>query len=112
MKLEVKNTQRYGRGVFAIKKIKQGSLVLTNHVVVLDKADSNLIERSELRHYVFNWGHGCSALALGIGSLINHSKKHANIEAFIVKENQEINFYTTKDIKAGEQLFLNYGYEL
>jgi len=48
------------------------------------------------------------SLPLGWGSLFNHSDRH-NTAYWHDTERDVIVFYTTRDVSAGEQLFINYG---
>jgi len=106
----VKNTKKYGRGLYAVRDFKKGEIVEVAPVVVIDKMDADTIETTMLNLYVFEWNKSSSALALGHGSLFNHSNK-SNVCYMNSFRAKEIVFMTTRKIKKGEQLFIDYGYD-
>jgi uncharacterized protein len=70
--VEVKRSKGKGRGVFARRAIRKGEVFETCPVLVLP---TGAIEdySTGFGPYVFEWGEGKVALALGFGSLYNHS---------------------------------------
>jgi len=106
----VKVTKKYGRGLYASRNIKRGDIVEMSPVLVVDKYDAGKINDTLVNVYVFEWNKESSALAFGYGSLFNHSKK-PNVTYMNSFQSREILFMASKDIKKGEQLFINYGYE-
>jgi uncharacterized protein len=106
--LEVKQSQ-YGRGVFAARDIKKDTLLEVSPVIIFPKEEYKYLKKTNLINYVFWWGtsYDDCALALGIGSLFNHSRTPNAI--FKRKRKKEtINFYAYTDIKAGEEILINY----
>lgn len=106
--LEVKQSQ-YGRGVFAAQDIKKDTLLEVSPVIIFPKEEYKYLKKTNLINYVFWWGKNYDdcALALGIGSLFNHSRTPNAI--FKRKRKKEtINFYAYTDIKAGEEILINY----
>ncbi len=55
--------------------------------------------------YVFTWGDGCTALALGYGSLYNHSFAP---NATTLENSDELVITALRDIAVGEEIFINY----
>lgn len=55
--------------------------------------------------YVFGWGEGSTALALGYGSLYNHSYA-PNAETLETPD--ELVITALRDIAAGDEIFINY----
>lgn len=109
--LTIKNC-KYGRGVFARSKYLPGELIEVCPVIVLDGLDENLLDaygRGVLERYIFGFGKNKVAIALGYGSLYNHSTKPNAAYGYSVK-NKEIMFWSITDIKKGEQIFIDYGY--
>lgn len=104
--LEIKKDPKMGRGVFATKNIKKGTLIEVSEIIIFNKKDHSLIQSSGmlLNHYPGKR----SALALGLGSLFNHSDT-PNVRYFFSSE--KIAFIVNQKIKAGEQLFIDYGYD-
>lgn len=109
VKLAVRATESKGRGVFALVRIPAGTLIETSDVVLIPEPDMEALEDSILGNYFFRWGEGDKqgALALGYGSLYNHSY---NPNARYVKhfENLTIDFIALQDIAEGEEIKTNY----
>ena len=62
------------RGVFAEKVIKQGELIESCPIIYLTEEDYPLAKKTTLLNYYFlNEVENRSAIALGFGSLYNHS---------------------------------------
>lgn len=102
----MKETEKYGRGIFANRYIKKGELIEEAPVIVIPKAEWKLVKQSILSDYVFRWGED-KALALGYGSLFNHS--YTPNAGYITNiENLSINFYARNDIQEGEEITVNY----
>ncbi|MCA9051161.1 MAG: SET domain-containing protein-lysine N-methyltransferase [Planctomycetaceae bacterium] len=105
--IEVKQTARKGRGVFARQFIPKGTEFEQVPVLVMP-AEEVLGEpvNSVLQHYVFDWGKGTVALALGFGSCYNHSyQPNARYDDYgrMMKV-----FSALKDIQPGEEITINY----
>src|ERR1700730_16798882 len=72
--IEVKRIKGKGRGVFARRVIRAGEVIERVPVLVLPLGDIKDADGWEsLAGYCFMWGQGTVALALGYGSLYNHS---------------------------------------
>ncbi|GJM33299.1 MAG: SET domain-containing protein-lysine N-methyltransferase [Saprospiraceae bacterium] len=98
-----------GRGVFTLQEIPKGALIEVCPVIVLSETDKSLIHKTHLHDYYFLWGkeeREC-VIALGFGSLYNHLYT-PNAEYVIDEEQQCIDIYSIRDIKAGEEITLNY----
>ena len=107
--LKVKKTKRLGRGVFTTAPIKKGQMVELSPLVVIEKArDSKAIENTLLGRYTYAYKK-TSAIALGLGSLFNHNTS-PNLDWKVLEKSCEVIFWADRDISAGEQLFINYGY--
>ncbi len=105
--IEVKLVKGKGRGVFARRAILEGEIIERVPVVVLPVAD---IKNAEgwvgLAGYCFYWGDGKAALALGYGSLYNHSFL-PNARYDDIGRLTKV-FSALRDIKAGEEITVNY----
>jgi SET domain-containing protein len=106
--LEVRQSQ-YGRGIFATRDIKKDELLEVSPVIIFPKEEFKYLEKTTLIDYVFWWGKDFDecALALGIGSLFNHSRTPNAIFKRKLKKGT-INFYAYTDIKEGEEIQINY----
>ena len=102
----MKNTEKYGRGIFAIRNIKKGEFIEEAPVIVIPKTEWELMKKSVLSNYVFRWG-SVKALALGYGSLYNHSYT-PNARYLTNIENQSIDYFAREDIQEGEEITVNY----
>jgi SET domain len=92
-----------GRGVHTRTSIPQEIVVLCDPVIVFpDKAATGLIHK-----YTFDWGHGMSALALGLGSLMNHSF-NPNVVYATDHRLKVIRFRSLRAIEFEEELCINY----
>jgi SET domain-containing protein len=103
----VKNVKGKGRGVFARRRIKKGEIIERVPVIVLPVDQvGNDGKRQVLANYTFSWGQKTVALALGYGSLYNHSyRPNARYEdrGRRIKE-----FVAIREIAAGEEVTVNY----
>jgi SET domain-containing protein len=96
----------HGRGVFALVNYEKGALVEEAPVLLLPSRDQT--EQTKAYYYVFAWSDVYDALALGFGSLYNHSAT-PNLEFAMDKRSELITFRARKRIVAGDELFINYG---
>lgn len=95
-----------GRGVFAKSDIKKGEVIEKCPFVEISQKE---IAKSRLVTYLFFFGKEKerAALALGFGSLYNHSE-NPNAEFEINSKDKIIIFTATKDIKRDEEITFNY----
>lgn len=101
-----------GRGVFTNAFIKAQTTIEVVPVIVMSKKEKKLIDETLLHDYIFEWGDDRTqcCMALGYVPLYNHSYQ-SNCEYEMDYRKQLITIRTVKDIKAGEQLFINYNGE-
>ena len=102
----IQNTAKYGRGVFAYREIKKDELIESAPVIIIPKNDWALMRKSIFSNYVFRWGED-KALALGYGSLYNHSYT-PNARYFTNIKNQSIDYYARENIFNGDEITINY----
>jgi uncharacterized protein len=105
--IEVKWISGKGRGVFARAKIPKGVIIERVPVLTLPVEDvfSNTA-KSRLSEYVFRWHDGEVAIALGYGSLYNHSFR-PNARFYSEGRLMQV-FSALRDIDAGEEITINY----
>lgn len=97
-----------GRGVFTDELIPAGAVVETAPVIVIAPEELDFFAESKtLSDYLFAWGDDSLALALGHGSLYNHSES-PNLKVERDFEHQFITFRARRDIGRGEELAFNY----
>ncbi|MDP1706736.1 MAG: SET domain-containing protein [bacterium] len=106
-KFESMKTINRGRGVFAGEQIKKGEEIESCPVLILPISQEKHLEKTELKYYYFEWAKDKDAIALGYGSLYNHSYK-PNAEFLISKKDQMIVIKALTNIKKGEEIFFDY----
>jgi SET domain-containing protein len=109
VELVVRETVSRGRGVFAGAAIPAGTLIESADVIVIPESGLKALDASVLGDYYFRWNEDESqgAIALGYGSLYNHSYEP---NARYVKhfDRGTIDFIALRDIAAGEEIRTNY----
>jgi len=109
-KIEVKPSPVSGMGVFAKKDIKNNEIIENCHFTILEQSFPKIDDK--LKEYVFSWPKtvwgGKSVVVWGFGSIYNHSKNN-NVDWITDEENNLFKFFTVRDIKMGEEIFINYG---
>ena len=105
--IEIRRSPGRGRGVFARQFIPEGTIIERVPMIVLPEKELETDEGfSTLYNYCFEWGPGMVALALGYGSIYNHSYSP---NARYDDVSQRTKVYTAiKDISAGEEITINY----
>lgn len=107
MKTKIKIDSVKGRGVYAKHLFRKGSLVEKCHLIIFDIKDLKGI----LEGYVFEYSKTKVALALGNGSLYNHSD-NANAVCTIDYQKNLLEVKTKRAIKPGEEITIDYGYSI
>ena len=99
-----------GRGVFARQGISKGELIESCPIIFLSKKDYPLAKKTELLNYYFlNKPEDRAAIALGYGSIYNHSyEPNATYKKRL--EKGFIDFVAIENIKADEEITVNYNY--
>jgi SET domain-containing protein len=108
--IEVKRVRGKGRGVYARRLIRKGEVIERVPVLVMSLEEyAKGLSETVLKDYCFNWSRGRVALALGYGSLYNHSyRPNARYDDVgpLTKE-----FTALRDIRPGEEISVNYNGE-
>lgn len=105
MKTFVKDTYLKGRGVFATTDIKKNELIESCHLILMDLNDVQGI----LESYVYEYTPKTAAIALGHGSLYNHSDD-ANSEFSFDFKKKLLKVRAKKMITRGSEITVDYGY--
>ncbi|MBE9237921.1 SET domain-containing protein-lysine N-methyltransferase [Anabaena aphanizomenioides LEGE 00250] len=105
--LVVRDTEIKGRGVFAQRDFELGEIIDIANVIVIPKQQVKLITHTVLCNYYFGWHGESGAIALGYGSLFNHSYQP---NALYVKkfDQQVIEIIAYKYIREGQEITINY----
>lgn len=101
----------FNRGVFATQDIKKGELIHAAPVIAYPNEEHVHIEKTLLADYAFEYGINHTAILLGYGMLFNHSYQ-PNARYEINFPNHTFDFYAYTDIKAGEEVLINYNGEV
>ena len=96
-----------GRGVFTAEAIEAGTVVELAPVVILSADDREAIHGTGLHDYYFLWDNDRAVIALGYGSLYNHGTP-ANLTFTMDYDFDQIRFLAARDIRAGEELLIDY----
>lgn len=112
--LAIRLSATRGRGVYATDAIEANTVVERSPVLLFGKDEYEAHGRHTLLdHYTFKWKDGRMALALGLGSLFNHSA--APNTSYALKpdpDNPTIEFTVLRRVAPGEELCIFYGHSL
>lgn len=110
----VKDGTSNGRGVYALFNISSNLEVMKCPSIGFNEFDTKILEGTKLWNYLFSWlkirDSKESAIALGYGSLINHSIT-PNL-SWMMDTSGNITFVSLRDIGKDEEFTIDYGYEL
>jgi len=108
MKLAVQSIEGKGRGVFALNIIHPGDHIEVCPVIVISGEESCQIDLTSLYDYYWEWKGDSIAIALGYGSLYNHSD---NPNARVMKNyaDSTMTIMCTRDINPGDEITVPYG---
>ena len=111
-KIEVRESSLHGLGVFATELIKKNEIFESAPVIQFDQFTMvHLFDLHGYRHilhdYVFSFN-GKAAIALGLGSIYNHSNDDANASHRMNTEAPSIEFVAKRDIQADEEILIHY----
>ena len=95
-----------GRGVFATRDLVADEVVERAPVLVLPASEAAAAQATVLGSYVFGW-RDTVAVGLGFASLYNHAWD-PNLVYFRRLEDGCLEFVARRDIRAGEELTINY----
>jgi uncharacterized protein len=98
-----------GRGVFAKENIKKGEIIEKCPVILIPKNDFANVNESFLVTYFYSFGEDKDqlALALGFGSIYNHTYT-PNATYRKLEDDEVMEFKAIKNIKKDEEITVNY----
>lgn len=105
----VKNVPGKGRGVFALRDIQKGETI--EHVPLLIFPADTLVDGLDNAHvgrYYYWWTKKRVAIALGYGSLYNHSYTP---NATYIHGNDKLKYVALKNIPEGDEITVNYNWD-
>ena len=106
VRVEVRMTERKGRGLFALEAIAVGEEIVRCPALVIPQGHWKAIEPTIVGDYCFRWDSG-AALALGLGSLCNHDAS-PNAEVVADRARMELVFRASRAIAAADEITIGY----
>jgi SET domain-containing protein len=106
-------SKKKGRGAFAKKNIKKGTIIDVANVVPIPNKDYKKICKTIIYHYCYVWEDPKhlpefeNAITLSISQFLNHSYK-PNVRYLYDYEEKAIEFSAIRNIVKGEELTVNY----
>ncbi|KAG6841972.1 hypothetical protein C0991_004463 [Blastosporella zonata] len=108
----IRRTDDKGRGVYASRLIPAQTLIEISPVLFFSKEEYAQHGRfTVLDDYTFKWTDGRMSLALGLGSLFNHSER-PNVSYALDSSTESIRYTTVRDVAPDEELCIFYGHKL
>jgi SET domain-containing protein len=99
-----------GRGVFTSRPLAPGDVVETCPVIIIPAEQCEAFEGTNLAGYWFEWEGGAGAIALGYGSLYNHSwRPNARYEHDY--DTGTVIYVAIRHIGTAEEVTINYSGE-
>lgn len=118
-KIEIRKSPLKGHGIFAKEEINKGELLEEAKLLKLSWR-TKIIQDTILTNYAWvNSSCACNQckmdgfeqyIALGYGSIYNHSK-HQNTIINLNFESEIMQIYSSRIIKKDEEVFVNYGHQ-
>lgn len=105
MKIKIQHNSK-GRGVYASKNIRKGEVIENCELLLIKKHELP----PSLESYVYEYSSKMVALALGVGSLFNHSDE-PNAEFFFDEGKNHLLIRAIKKIPSNQEITINYGYD-
>lgn len=106
--LRVEETEDKGRGIFSNIDIPEHSIIEICPLIIIPNEELIQIDKTKLYDYYFVWDEDKNAaLALGYGSLYNHSDS-ANAIFTFQKVNHSLIVKSLRQINANEEITVDY----
>jgi SET domain-containing protein len=96
-----------GRSVFTAEKVSTDDIIETCPVILVPENEVQLIHSSVLHDYYFVWPAGGCVIALGYGSLYNHSS-NPNAKVIFDLDEDEIVIKAIRKIEPGDEIMIDY----
>lgn len=98
------------RGLIAARNIRKGEVIERCPVVFIENRQEKLVEQTVFSSFWYDWNKHKSCVPLGYGALYNHSYE-PNTKYHFDYRNRRLVFSALRDIRRGEELFINYNGE-
>lgn len=111
MDIYLVNQKLKGRCVYAKRAFEVGEIIEICPVVVIPKNQIQFLDKTVLYDYYFIWNENDAAIALGYGSIYNHSTKpNARYETFY--DNGLIHIISYTYIEPHTEICINYNHDV
>jgi uncharacterized protein len=104
--LYVAPSWRHGRGVFAARRFRKGEILERCPVLPVSARERSVLETTVVGSYLYERGGG-AAIALGLGSLLNHSFE-PNAACELLDGEDVAVFRALRAIESGEEVTILY----
>ena len=107
--LYIGNSSLNNRGVFCAQSLSACEVVEICPLIILPATEVMQIDQTILFEYYFDWpdGKGSIGIALGYGSLYNHSED-PNAKVIMDLDSNEIIIETIQSIQSGDEILIDY----
>ena len=107
--LYIAHIETKGRSVFTAQNIQPGEVIEVCPVIMIPPEDTDRLHNSSLHDYYFIWpdNSGSTCIALGYGSIYNHSSK-PNADVTFDLDEKSIVISCIKPIAAGDEILIDY----
>lgn len=96
-----------GKSVFTAEIINVDDVIEACPVIMIPETEKSLIHKTVLHDYYFIWPTGGIIIALGYGSIYNHSRK-PNAQVVFDLDNDEMIVQCLRIINPGEEVLIDY----
>ncbi len=107
--LQIKKSEGKGIGVFANRNFKKSETLEVAPLILVPIKEFELIKKTKLYYYYFEYSNSHFAIALGYGSLYNHSYT-PNARYLYDYKNKKLIYKAIKNIRKNEEININYNY--
>jgi SET domain-containing protein len=98
-----------GWGAFCTRRIPKGIVFNITSLLPLSGREAQLMSGSSLEPYWYAFGSRGRAIALGLGSIMNHCNE-PNCSYHFSRVKRTLSFFALRDISAHEELTHDYGW--
>ncbi len=96
-----------GRSMFTAEKVVKGDVIETCPIIHIPQSEVATLHATTIHDYYFIWPPGGIAIALGYGSIYNHSAT-PNASVIFDLQESEIIIEAKIDISPGEEILIDY----
>lgn len=105
--LFIAKTEDKGWGVFTNETIEANTVLEMSPAIVMTKTEKELLDKTTLFNYIFDWDNDKCCMAMGYVPVYNHACP-SNCEYIQDFDEETIYIKSMRRIEAGEELTINY----